>query len=239
MSSSGLAYCTIYCTNFSDGFFRIFNSNKFKSEKHKEISNHSKIYYMKLIFITIVLISVPNISLGNAIWTLFILDITLSDYLNLLGYIKKISNFMLSVIQIARFFKNLNIFSSFSIFSLLFPRKELKTTKKLSKITKKKTLINKIITLSSIIVQLLFIIHITCFEKLYQRKQQLSLLKEVAKFLKNHKNYPIVPLLSFRLNINEIICNVGLGCESESIGVSFVHRSLWIILCFNSSIYIK
>jgi len=41
------------------------------------------------------------------------------------------------------------------------------------------------------------------FEKLYKRKQQLSLLKEVNKFLKNPKNYPIVPLLW--LNDYEII----------------------------------
>ena len=74
------------------------------------------------------------------------------------------------------------------------------------------------------------------FEKLYKRKQQLSLLKEVAKFLKNPKNYPIVPLLLFRLNDNEIICNVGLGCESESIdqGRSYVDKNINISNCFFS-----
>jgi len=72
------------------------------------------------------------------------------------------------------------------------------------------------------------------FEKLYKRKQQLSLLKEVAKFWKNPKNYPIVPLLW--LNDNEIICNVGLGCESESIdqGRSYVDKNINISNCFFS-----
>jgi len=72
------------------------------------------------------------------------------------------------------------------------------------------------------------------FEKLYKRKQQLSLLKEVAKFLKNPKNYSIVPLLW--LNDNEIICNVGLGCESESIdqGRSYVDKNINISNCFFS-----
>jgi len=71
-------------------------------------------------------------------------------------------------------------------------------------------------------------------EKLYKRKQQLSLLKEVAKFLKNPKNYSIVPLLW--LNDNEIIYNVGLGCESESIdqGRSYVDKSINISNCFFS-----
>jgi len=54
--------------------------------------------------------------------------------------------------------------------------------------------------------------------------------------LKNPKNYPIVPLLSFRLNDNEIICNVGLGCESESIdqGRSYVDKNINISNCFFS-----
>jgi len=72
------------------------------------------------------------------------------------------------------------------------------------------------------------------FEKLYKRKQQLSLLKEVAKFLKNPKNYPIVPLLW--LNDNEIICNVGLGCENESIDQrrSYYNKNINISNCFFS-----
>jgi len=54
--------------------------------------------------------------------------------------------------------------------------------------------------------------------------------------LKNPKNYPIVPLLSFRLNDNEIICNVGLGCENESIdqGRSYVDKNINISNCFFS-----
>ena len=105
MPSSGFTFWTIFWNNFSNGFFRIYNSNNYESEKHKEISNHSKSLYMILKYITIFENSVPYISLGNAIWTLFILDITISEYLTLLGYIWKISNFLLNGIQIPRFFK--------------------------------------------------------------------------------------------------------------------------------------
>jgi len=209
MSSTGFAYWTIFWSNFSNGFLRIFNNNEYESEKHKEISYDSKSFYMILKCITIFVNSVPFISLGNAIWTLFILDITISDYQNLLGYIRKIFYFGLNGIQNTRFFKILNFFSYLSIFSLLFSKKEHENTKNNYKNTRQKTFTNKILTISSIIFVLLLFINIAYFEKLYKRKQQLSLLKEVAKFLKNPKNYPIVPLLLFRLNDNEIICNVG------------------------------
>jgi len=236
MSSTGFAYWTIFWRNFSNGFLRIFNNNEYKSEKHKEISYDSKSFYMILKCITIFVNSVPYFFLGNTIWTLFILDITISDYLNFKGYIRKIFYFGLNRIQIPRFFKISKKLSYLSIFSLLFSKKELKSTKKPNKITTQKIFTNTIITISSIIFILLFIINIDNFEKLYKRKQQLSLLKVVAKFLKNPKNYPIVSLLSFRLNDNEIICNVGLGCENESIdqGRSYVDKNIDISNCFFS-----
>ena len=211
MSSSGLAYWTIFWIIFGNGFNRIVNSNNYESEKHKEISNHSKSFYMILKCITIFVNSVPYLSFRNAIWTLFILDITISDYPYLLAYIRNLIISILNEIQNTRFFKILNFFSYLSIFSLLFSKKEHENTKNNYKNTRQKTFTNKILTISSIIFVLLLFINIAYFEKLYKRKQQLSLLKEVAKFLKNPKNYPIVPLLSFRLNDNEIICNVGLG----------------------------
>jgi len=82
MSSTGFAYWTIFWSNFSNGFLRIFNNNEYESEKHKEISYDSKPFYMILKLITIFVNSVPYISLGNAIWTLFILhlDIVLFTY---------------------------------------------------------------------------------------------------------------------------------------------------------------
>ena len=54
--------------------------------------------------------------------------------------------------------------------------------------------------------------------------------------MKNPKNYPIVPLLSFRLNENEINCKVVLGCESESIdqGSSYDNNNINISNCFFS-----
>ena len=114
--------------------------------------------------------------------------------------------------------------------------KELKNTKKLFKIIKHFCYTFKIITISIIIIVLLFIINIAYFEKHYKMKQQLSLLKEVAKFLKNPKNYPIVPLFSLWLNDNEIICDVGLGCENENIdqGRSYVDKNINISNCFFS-----
>jgi len=234
MPSSGFAYWTIFWNNFSNGFNRIVNSFKYEYEKHKEISYYSKSFYMILKCITIFVSSVPYISLINAICTLFILDITISDYLNLLGYIRKIRNFIINGIQIPRFFKISKKLSYLSIFSLLFSKKELENNKNNYENTRQKTFTNKILTISSIIFILLFIINIDNFEKLYKRKQQLSLLKEVAKFLKNPKNYPIVPLLW--LNDNEIICNVGFGCESESIdqGRSYIDKNINISNCFFS-----
>ena len=191
MASSGLAYWIIFWNNFSNGFFRIYNSFKYQYEKLKEISYHSKLFYMILKCITILVNSVPYISLGNAIWTLFILDITISEYQNLLGYIRKIFYFGLNGIQNTRFFKISKKLSYLSIFSLLFSKQELENNKN----TKQMIFTNTIISISSIIFVLLLFLNIDNFEKLYKRKQQLSLLKEVAKFLKNPKNYPIVPLL--------------------------------------------
>jgi len=153
----------------------------------------------------------------------------------LLGYIRKILYFWLNRIQNTQFYQFSKKLSNLSIFSLLFSKKELKTTKNISKITKQ-MIFSKIITISSIIFVLLFIINITYFEKLYKRKQQLSLFKEVDKFLKNPKNYPIVHQLPFRLNDNEIIRNVGLGCVNESIGQgrSYVDKNINISNCYFS-----
>jgi len=134
MSSLGLSYWTIFWNNFSNGFFGIINSYKYESEKHKEISNHLKSCKMILKCITIFVNSVPYLSLGNAIWTLFILDITISGYLNLLGYIRKISNFILNGIQITRFFEIPKKNSYLSIFFLLFPKKNSKLLKNRTKL---------------------------------------------------------------------------------------------------------
>jgi len=189
---------------------------------------------MILIFIAIFVNSVPYISFGNAILTLFILDITISDFQYLLGYIKKISNYILIGIQITGFFEISKKLSFLSIFSILFSKKELENTKYINKTTRQMAFTNQIITISSIIIVLLLYFNIAYFESVYKRKQQFSLFKEVDKFVKNPKNYPIVPLLW--LNDNEIICNVGLGCESESIdqGRSYVEKNINISNCFFS-----
>ena len=234
MTSSGYTFCTIFWNNSSNGFFRIFNSNEYKSEKLKDNSNHSNLFYMILIFIAIFVNSVPYISFGNAILTLFILDITISDFQYLLGYIKKISNYILIGIQITGFFEISKKLSFLSIFSILFSKKELENTKYINKTTRQMAFTNQIITISSIIIVLLLYFNIAYFESVYKRKQQFSLFKEVDKFVKNPKNYPIVPLLW--LNDNEIILSFSLGCEKESVsaGRSYFEADIDISHCFFS-----
>jgi len=87
---------------------------------------------------------------------------------------------------------------------------------------------NQIFTISSIIIVLLY------FKNLYEPKQHLSQLKKVEMFSKNPKNYPIVPLLW--LNDMEIVWDVVLGCESESIGQgrSYIDKYIYISFCFFS-----
>jgi len=215
-------FCSIIIIGISDSILQILNSNE--SQKPKE-QTYCKEFFVKTIFVNLI----PIICLGNAIWTLFIFNKRISNNHYLLGYIRKILYFGLNGIQNTRIFRFSKKISYLSVFSLLFSKKELKTTKKQSKNTKQKIFSNIIITFLSIIFVLLFIINIAYF-----KKQQLSILKEVAKFLKNPKNYPIVPLLW--LNDNEIIYNLGLGCESESIdqGRSYVDKNIDISNCFFS-----
>ena len=152
---------------------------------------------------------------------------TISDYRYLIGYTRNILNFWLNVFKITRFFEISKNIVFFLFHSLLFSKKELKTTKKNS-------IIFKITSIWRIIIGLLFFINIFYFENLHEPKQHILLLKEVAKVLKNQKNYPIVPILW--LNDNKIICSIGFGCESESIdqGRSYVDKNINVSLCFFS-----
>jgi len=226
MFSSRLAYCTLFGNTFRYRLFRILNSYKFGAAKTKEKFYKMILFFIFFLFKAIFISSITYLCLGNANWTLLVLDITISDYLNLLGYITNIFKYVLNGIRIPRFF-GIPIFLSYlSIFSLLFSKKELENTKK------QKAFTNKIITISSIIIGILFFINITDLEKLYKRKQHISQLKQVAKFLKNTQNYPIVPLLW--LNDNDIIYDAGLGCENESIDQerSYVDININISNCF-------
>jgi len=225
-------YYSIIKISISNSIMLILNS--YESQNNIEQTYYLKLNIMEYKLLKIFVNSVPYLSLENAIWTLFILDITISEYQYLIANIKNLIDFKLNGIQISSFFKISKKITYLSIFSLLFSKKELKSTKKPNKITRQKIFTNNTITISSIIFILWFFIIIDNFEKLYKRKQQLSLLKEVDKFLKNPKNYLIVPLLW--LNDNEIICNVGLGCESESIdqGRSYFNVTIDISHCFFS-----
>jgi len=142
----------------------------------------------------------------------------------------------LNGIQITRFFQNARKITFFSVFSQLFSKKELENTKYINKITKQKTNTNKFFTISSIIIALLlFLIHCH-FEKLYEGRQPISQLRQVAKLFIYPKNSLIAPLLSLWLNDNDIIWGIGLGCENESIGQgrSYAYINISISNCFFS-----
>ena len=163
--------------------------------------------------------------LGNWILIRFILYISILDYRFFFGNIWKILNFWLNGIQKARFF---------SIFAESSSKKELTNNKKLNNITKQISYTFKFSIFSSINIGLLLIINIAYFGNLYKLKQHLSQLKQEAIFLKNPIHKPIVPQLW--LNDNEIIWDVGLGCERERVdqGRSYVDESISISLCFFS-----
>ena len=97
-------------------------------------------------------------------------------------------------------------------------------------ILKQKIFINKLLSISIIFFGMLFII------QCHFEKQNKSQINEVYKFLNNYKYIPIVPQLLLWLNDNEVIYNVGLGCESESIdqGTSYIDKNINISNCFFS-----
>jgi len=234
MFSSGLSYWTKYWRIFCNDYFRILNSKKFQSEKPYEYEFQIIIIFRIFVFITVFKNSIHYISFGNAIRTLFILNITILYTRNFLEILVIMFHFVLNENQIIRFFEIPKILSHLFIFPPLFLKKELKNIKKLNKITKLKTFTNKIITISSIIIGLLLFFNLYHLEILSKRKQHISLIKEVAKFWKIQKNTRLCLYLSFRLNDNEIFCNAGLGCESENIGQgrSYVEKNINVSFCF-------
>jgi len=206
MLSSGLTFCTILWNNFCNGFYRIWTPYKYESEKTKENYHNEILFNIAFLFLMIYVNSISYLYLGNSIWALFILDITFYDYLIFLGNVRRIINLVLNVIRIPQFFKILKY-----IFFLLISKKEHKNTKKLNKITKPNSLTNKIITMLIIIFVLLLILNFAYFENLYDPKQP-----------------------QLWLNDNEIIWDVSLGCENESIdqGRSYIHINISISNCF-------
>ena len=115
-------------------------------------------------------------------------------------------------------------------------KKELKRyfTKRQNKISKQINYIYEITTISSIIIGLLLIRNITYLENQNEVKQ----LKNINECGNNSIYYSIVPLLLFSLNDNKIICDVGSGCEYESIdqGRSYIDKNINISNCFFSRI---
>ena len=116
-------------------------------------------------------------------------------------------------------------------FLLLFPKKGLKNYKKINKVTKQ--IINMI---SGITIGLLFIIFIAYFKNLDESKQHKDVINTKKNYLKKAKNHSIVTQFSFRLNDNEIIWDLGVVCENESIdqGRSYFQENIDISLCFFS-----
>ena len=115
----------------------------------------------------------------------------------------------------------------------IFSKKELKNTTKLNQITKQNINTFIITTILNIIIGLLFIT-IVFFKNLGDTKQYLDVINTIDRFFKKIINTSIVPLLC--LNDNEIIFNVGFGCESESIGQgrSYSQKNINISNCFFS-----
>jgi len=165
------------------------------------------------------------------IFVIFISNILLLDFSFTARNFNQLQCFGTIVFHISCFFESLKKIYYLSNISQLFLKKELKTTKKQSKIAKQKAFINKIITIFFFIIGLIFI-YISYFENLIEIKQHLSILKDLAKNMKKPKIYPIMPLLW--LNDNDVIYNVGLGCESERIdqGRSYYNENISISNCF-------
>jgi len=129
-------------------------------------------------------------------------------------------------ILFSRFQKKLHIFNP------IFTKIETKNIKERKGIKNQLSNTLKVATFSIIIIGLLFIIKTNYFEKLDKPKKHIGILNTIIKCLINLKKSKIWPLL--RLSDNEIIWNIGVGCERESIGQgrSYVDRSINISNCF-------
>jgi len=111
----------------------------------------------------------------------------------------------------------------------LLSKNELIMTNKLNKTTKQIHSTCKISTLSINIMEFMFVFYLAIFENLDEPKKHID---NKINFLKKAKKHSIVPLLW--LDDNEIIWDVGVGCEKESIdqGRSYVDKNINISLCF-------
>jgi len=168
------------------------------------------------------------------VFEVFILNIVFFNYSSNLSYLGELICSGSNGIKIIRLLKNQKKISYLLNFSFLFSKKDPNTTKNQKKTTKYISYTFKAATITSIIIEFLWIINLKNFERLYEGKQHLSLLKQVVKFFENTKNYQIEPLLSFRSNSKEIIWDVGLGCESETLdqGRSYEDKTINISNCF-------
>jgi len=136
-------------THFINSILIILNS--IKSQKAKEQTKYGILHIMGYIFMTKFVSSMQYICLGNAIWTVIMFEISISDYI---------------------FFLITKSIILFSRFSKLFLKKVIKT-KKLCKIAKQNTFTNKI-KIFSIIIGLRYFINVVYFENQYEVKQHLS-----------------------------------------------------------------
>jgi len=210
--------------------FVMFLYKIFEKRQHiSSIMNHSVSLMKKKVYE-----SHQFTSSKHHIFALFVFNIVFLDYSFFIRYTCQFQFFGSIGIQISRILESLKQISYLLQICLLFSNKERKTTKILNKITKQIRYSFKINTISIIIIGLLVFLTLYNSKKLYKRKQHISLLKQVAKFLKNPKNNPIVPLFPLWLNDIEIIWDVGLGCENESIdqGRAYVDKNINIALCF-------
>jgi len=116
-------YYSIIKISISNSIMLILNS--FESQNNIEQTYYAKLYFMEYKLLKTFVNSVPYLSLENAIWTLFVLDITISEYQYLKANIKNLIDFKLNGIKIPRLFQFSKKLSYLSVFSQLFSKNEI------------------------------------------------------------------------------------------------------------------
>jgi len=112
--------------NISKCILHILNSSPRESTKAKEL------FWFMMKFENLI----PYICLGNAIWMLFIYDITRNGFRNYFGNIRIIQHFWFSGIKNTSFFEIFSRIMLFSFLSQLFLKKETTIPKKRKNIFK-------------------------------------------------------------------------------------------------------
>jgi len=141
---------------------------------------------------------------------IYIWNLILRNYCNILIYLSKFLCFRSIGIKIIRLFENQEESLFLKNLSLKLSKKELKTTKKQNKSTKQLSSPNKKSNIPRIIIQLFILILSVDFEKLDDPKQRIEIINTIAKILKKTKTTD-VPIYSLWLNDNGNSWDSGSG----------------------------